>query len=349
MCTGLCWASCGPEHSAASRNRLGSDSCLQRRRGRSLPCRILTRSNEPSEDVASIPPELHCLLTTYPLLGSICPGHDSLVTRGILSVPKAGDVKSSCEGGVTWDRLGGWCRLSSATKAVLSDLTRTWCPLKAGWEVFRARQTAIISWQLICRHRSWVVQEPYTGLATYKAPQPELEAFAVTTFLLEVVPNLTLDCNRREVVQGATALRQRWVILTWVRTRHQASDETQGFSQYWRGLICSRPRGMTEEAAVMRPSNLWKALRGCKVPSLKDAAARWIVREHYAIIQDRICTFAFAFESMIVPRKEARCLGNKNLLDGLIFNPKRSRCLSNNDLWAISCRFESASTSQSLS
>ncbi len=106
---------------------------------------------------------------------------------------------------------------------------------------------------------------------------------------------------------------------------------------------------MTEEAAALRPSNLWKALRGRKVPSLKDAAARWIVREHYAIIQDRIYTFAFAFESIIVPRKEARCLENKNLLDGLIFNPKRSRCLSNNDLWAISCRFESASTSQSLS
>ncbi len=71
----------------------------------------ITRSIEPSGDVVSIPPELHYLLTTYLLLGSIFPAHEPLVMRGILSVPKAGDVESSCEGDVTWVRLGGSCRL----------------------------------------------------------------------------------------------------------------------------------------------------------------------------------------------------------------------------------------------
>ncbi len=49
--------------------------------------------------VVSITLELHCLLTTYPLLGSVCPAHEPLVVRGIISVPKVGDVESSCERG----------------------------------------------------------------------------------------------------------------------------------------------------------------------------------------------------------------------------------------------------------
>ncbi len=63
----------------------------------------------------------------------------------------------------------------------------------------------------MCRHCSWVDQEPYAGLPSYRAPQPELEASVMTTILLEVIPNCTPDWNRRGVVQGATALRQQWV------------------------------------------------------------------------------------------------------------------------------------------
>ncbi len=75
------------------KNKLGSDSCLQRQRGRPLPCRKLTKSSERSGDVDFIPLELHYTMTTYPLLGSDCPAHEPLVVRGVISVPKAGGVE----------------------------------------------------------------------------------------------------------------------------------------------------------------------------------------------------------------------------------------------------------------
>ncbi len=98
----------GPEHLAVSRSILGSESCLLRKRGRSLPSRRLSRSLEPFEGVASILPGRPCLWTTCPRQGSICPAHEPPLTRGVLSVPKRWGDEPSYKECVTWDCLGYW-------------------------------------------------------------------------------------------------------------------------------------------------------------------------------------------------------------------------------------------------
>lgn len=50
---------------------------------------------------------------------------------------------------------------------MLSDRTRTWCPLSFDWNSLKARSTAIISRQLICQLLIGSVQEPKAGLPSH--------------------------------------------------------------------------------------------------------------------------------------------------------------------------------------
>ncbi len=56
--------------------------------------------------------------------------------------------------------------------------------------------------------------------------------------------------------------------------RHQAWEGTWVLGQNWRDRIWSRPNRITEEAADMRQSILWKTLRRQEVPNLNDSNSR---------------------------------------------------------------------------
>ncbi len=62
--------------------------------------------------------------------------------------------------------------------------------------------------------------------------------------------------------KGARAATQAWLTVTRRHPWRQACGGTQGFSQYWRDHMWSRPNWSTEDAEAMRPSILWNALRG---------------------------------------------------------------------------------------
>ncbi len=85
------WASRGPTRPCPLNNKLGSESCLWRRKGLLLPCQRSSRSSEPPVDGASTPLRGHCSEITYPLLGSVCP-------TGVLPSASAGWAEPIPEG-----------------------------------------------------------------------------------------------------------------------------------------------------------------------------------------------------------------------------------------------------------
>lgn len=75
--------------------------------------------------------------------------------------------------------------------AMLSKRTKTWCPIRSSRKVLRARKTASISSQLIYNPFSVLYQEPEVGLPLHRAPQPVLNPYVETTFLVETNPMFT--------------------------------------------------------------------------------------------------------------------------------------------------------------
>ncbi len=85
------WASRGPTCPCPSNNKLGSESCLWRRKGLLLPCQRSSGSSEPPADGASTPLRGNCSEITYLLLGSDCPA-------GVLPSASAGWAEPIPEG-----------------------------------------------------------------------------------------------------------------------------------------------------------------------------------------------------------------------------------------------------------
>lgn len=74
---------------------------------------------------------------------------------------------------------------------MLSDRTRTWCPLSSCKNSLKARSTATISRQFMCQLNIGSAQEPKVGLPSHSVPQPVLEVSVMTTFFLETKPSST--------------------------------------------------------------------------------------------------------------------------------------------------------------
>ncbi len=127
---------------------------------------------------------------------------------------------------------------------MLSEWTRTWCPLRSGKKVWRTRHTACISRQLMC----WM--------------QPVLDASVETTFLLQTISKGTACSTHWWHFQGPRAATQSRFTLIRRRPWCQVYDGTLGFSQRWRGHIRSRPSCSTGDAEAMRPSIFWNVLIG---------------------------------------------------------------------------------------
>ncbi len=120
--------------------------------------------------------------------------------------------------------------------------------------------------------------------------QPLLEASVVKSFLLCAVSKVMPCFSQKRSLQCARADTQAQIAIMRWRPWRQAMDGTLYFSQNWIGRMWSRPNQSTGEATAIRPSILWKALRGRAVPSSKEAAWRWIVVARSAEIVAVICT-----------------------------------------------------------
>ncbi len=101
----------------------------------------------------------------------------------------------------------------------------TWCPLRSDKKIWRARNTASISMQLMCSPSSAFDQWPKIGLPLHRAPQPLLETSVKTTFLLHTIPRTTPCSIHWEFFQGARAVTHK---CAWCH----AWDVTRSFSKY---------------------------------------------------------------------------------------------------------------------
>ncbi len=145
---------------------------------------------------------------------------------------------------------------------MLSEQTGTWCSFRSGKKVWRPRHTAVISRQLMCSRPSASDQEPKAGLPSHRAPQPVLDASVETTFLLRIMPIVTPCLNHCGSFQGARAVTQAWLTLMRRHPWRHAWGGICGFSQYWRGLIRSRPNWSTGDARPWGPASFETSWEG---------------------------------------------------------------------------------------
>ncbi len=208
------------------------------------------------------------------------------------------------------------------TTVMLSEQTGTWCSIRSGKKVWRPRHTAVISRQLMCSRPSASDQEPKAGLPSHRAPQPVLDAFVETTFLLRIMPIVTPCLNHCGSFQGARAVTQAWLTLMRRHPWCHAWGGICGFSQYWRGIMRSRPNCSTGDAEAMRPSILWNVLRGREALILKEATSCCMASARSGTTIALMWT-----ESKTAPRNEARWLGDSELLAKLTLRPRHSKWL----------------------
>ncbi len=155
---------------------------------------------------------------------------------------------------------------------MLSERTKTWCPLRSGRKVRRPKHTASISRQLMWNRPSSFDQWMKACLPLHSTPLPVLEASVETTSLLYTIPKGTPRSIHWGSFQGARAATQAWPTLTWRCPRRQVWYGTRGFSQYWRGRIRSRPNWSTGDAEAMRPSIFWNASGTSSICSNREIA-----------------------------------------------------------------------------
>ncbi len=193
--------------------RLGSESCLRRWRGLLELCQRLPKLSELRAGGVSIPLKRHCSSITCLLLGSFCPAHACVFwthTRRLFA-----SVQSRFETRPPW-----WFIYD--TTDLLSERTSTWCPRMSGRKNWQAWHTASISRQLMCRPDSSSYQRLKVG---FPSPQPLLEAYVVTTFLLCAVSRVTPHFSQKGSLQRARADTQARV--TFIRGVHDANPQME--------------------------------------------------------------------------------------------------------------------------
>lgn len=128
---------------------------------------------------------------------SVCPAPALPPPNGGCAVPTGGGSSPACTEGTTLEVYVGYhCHVVQVDQGVM--------PLHV-WQD-GLEKTAIISRQLFCQHCSWPDQESNASLPSHRAPQPELESFAVSFW------RPTADLSPTDTVwgalQGANALTQ---------------------------------------------------------------------------------------------------------------------------------------------
>ncbi len=123
------------------------------------------------------------------------------------------------------------------TTDLLSERISTWCTRMSGRKNWQAWHTASISRQLMCGLDFSSDHRPKVNLPSHSTPQPLLEVFVVTTFLLCAVSRITPHFSQKGSLQRARADTQARVTVTPWRPWRQATDGTLCFSQNWMGDV----------------------------------------------------------------------------------------------------------------
>ncbi len=103
------WATRVPGHPCSLWKRLGSDSCLRRRRGLLELCHRPPKFSEPRAGGAPIPLRRCCTLTPYLIHGSSCPAHASPSVSADCSGPTQEGCSPACRVASRRSRPGDLC------------------------------------------------------------------------------------------------------------------------------------------------------------------------------------------------------------------------------------------------
>ncbi len=215
------WAVCGSGHRAPCKKRLGSESCLWRRRGLLEPSQIFPKFSEPRAGGASIPLKRYCSLTTCLLLGSFCPAHASPSVSADCSEPTQEGRSSACRVASRRGRPGDLCM--SPRTCCLNVLAHGVPECLAG-RIDRPDTLRAFPGSWCAGLTPLREHRPKVGLPSHSAPQPLLETSVVTTFLLCAVSRITPRFSQKGSLQRARADTQVWVTVTRWRPWSQAAD-----------------------------------------------------------------------------------------------------------------------------
>ncbi len=171
----------------------------------------------------------------------------------------------------------------------------------------------------MCQPRRWPLQIPWAGQPSKTAPQPVREASVVSILRRQHVPRVApkvrnWGLNHIERVRSpcCVTLSCLWgLALGW---------NPLALSHNWNGLMCRRPKGITVEAAAMRPRTLWKWCTVNFWPSLMFFRVSRMDSKHTWVSWACIVT-----EFNTTLRYVALWAGEKKLFLALSLNPRDSR------------------------
>ncbi len=151
-------------------------------------------------------------------------------------------------------------------RCVVGLRTNTWWPLRSGRKYFRAWNTASISSLLMCQARWWPLHRPRAGWPLMTAPQPVRDASVASVTRRHGAPSTGPWDKNQGCLHMSKARRQRRVTLI-MRSGFPLGENPLVLSHHCRGLMYSRPIGITLDAAAIRPSSLWNCLTVSDWPS----------------------------------------------------------------------------------
>ncbi len=144
--------------------------------------------------------------------------------------------------------------------------SNTWRSLRSGRKCSSARNTASISRQLMCLVRLWPLHRPRAGWPL-TAPQPVRDTSVASITQRNGDPNTGPWDKNQGFLHMFKARRHRRVTLI-MQSGFPLGENPLVLSHHGRGLMYSRPNGITLDAAAIRPSNFFYCLTVKDRPSL---------------------------------------------------------------------------------
>ncbi len=173
---------------------------------------------------------------------------------------------------------------------------------------FKAWNTASISRQLMCHMRWGPSHRPWAEQSLMTAPQPVREASVVSVTRRHRAPN-TGPCDRNHSFFHMSKAHKHRRLTLIMRNWLPLWENPVVLSPHCKGLMCSRPKVITVDAAAIRPNSFWKSFKVRDWPPLTLLTAARI--ESIRAGDRRACTLLYAFslnlKSFMWARMISRC------------------------------------------
>ncbi len=251
------------ELDAWGKTRVDSETSLETQTDPLVPCQTPSISASPPRGGGTIPRASapvstgcllqHCGPPGYKLLEETA---TSLGTTGEFGTPVYKvDVTVNPPGDLCW------------RPPMLSERTSTWWPLRSARKFLRARNTANISRQLLCHERWWFFHIPWLEHPSIITPQPVRESSVVSILRQDEAPSIG-PWDRNQGFFHITKARKYCGVTLIMRKGLPLWENPLVLSHHCRGLMHSSPKGITLDAAAIRPNSLWNCFTVSDWPSL---------------------------------------------------------------------------------